>query len=488
MDFSLRAKRIAVCAACWIAVLGVMIAGTSCGDTYRPIAIPEQPTPPSPAALHYVISLSGNGVCPPQQGQACAAGASSRIDVAGDTSVAAAKVGLNPVHAIVIPNGATVFVANQMDNTVSFYSPSSVIPVSSISLPADAAPVFVTAADNNSVYVANSGNNTVSDISTSDEAVVRTANVGLTPVGLADLPNAQKVYVANRGTGANPVNGSVQSISGLDGSVAPIANSAWKSPVWMVARNDSNRVFALDQGTGLVSAIDTAADAVVGTANVQAGANFIAYDANLSRLYVTNPVAQTLTVLNASSDSLTLIGSVSFGAASAACASGCTPLSMAALPDGSRVYVASYQTAVSCTQATDTPPCVSAQITVINAASLGVNKTIPITLATGAGSKPDTPDLAVCDAARFRIFTAAAADSTRVYMSYCDAGSTAVIRTTPDTSPGSEKAQGLSGNRPERAGQRKSRAGRGRTAPASKSCVCRTGTVAVIRFYPAKVR
>jgi len=442
MDFSLRVKPIAVRAAGLLAVLGIMIAGTSCGDTYRPIAIPEQPTPPSPAALHYVISLSSNGVCPVQStGQVCAAGASSKIDVAGDTAVGAAVVGLSPVHATVSPNGATVFVADQMENTISYYSPSQVTPVSSISLPSDAAPDFVTATDNVSLYVANAGNNTVSDVSTSNEEVVRTSSVGPTPVALAELPNASKVYVANHGTGASPVNGSVQSISGLDGSVAPIGNSSWKAPVWMVARNDSNRVFALDQGTGFVSAIDTAADAVVGTANVQPGANFIAYDANLSRLYVTNPVARTLTVLNATSDSLALIGSVSFGAASAACPSGCTPLSVSPLPDGSRVYVASYQTAGSCSQAGDTPPCVSAQITVITATNLSVNKTIPITLTNSSGTKSDTPDLAVCDTTRFRIFTAAAADSTRVYMSYCDAGATAIIRTTPNTSPGSENTQ-----------------------------------------------
>jgi hypothetical protein len=70
-----------------------------------------------------------------------------------------------------------------------------------------------------------------------------------------------------------------------------------------------------------------------------------------------------------------------------------------------------------------------------------VTKTIPVTLTIDSVTKPDTPELAVCDGARFRVFAAAAVDSTRVYMSYCDAGATAVIRTTPDTSPGSENAE-----------------------------------------------
>jgi YVTN family beta-propeller protein len=441
MDFSLGIQMDVARLRRLLALLSVVVMGSSCGDTYRPIAIPEQPVPPAPSALHYVISLSINGVCPPGLNQSCGPGASSRIDVSGDTNAGAAQVGLNPVHAALLPNGSIVFVANQMEDNVSFYSPGNVAPVAGVSLPAGSAPVFLTAADNISVYVANSGNSTVSDISTASGAVVRTISVGPTPVALAELPNAQKIYVANLGTGISPVNGLVQAINAVDGSVNPITNSTWNSPVWVVARNDNARVYALDQGTGVVSAIDTSADAVVGTAIVQPGANFLLYDSNLSRLYITNPVAKSLTVLNASSDALNVIGSVSFAASSVACPNGCTPLSVAALPDGSRVYVASYQTAALCTQPTDAPPCVSSQVTVINAPNVSVTKTIPVTLATSSGTKPDTPELATCDAARFRISAAAAADSTRVYMSYCDAGATAVIRTTPDTSPGSQSGE-----------------------------------------------
>jgi DNA-binding beta-propeller fold protein YncE len=423
-----------------LALAFLLMAGTGCGDYFRPIAIPEQPVPPAPAALHYMLSLSSNGLCPPQPSQPCGPGSSNRIDVSGDTSVGAASVGRNPVHAVILPNADTVYVADQMDDTVSFYAPGSVTPVSTISLPAGSQPVVVAATDNNSVYVASPGNNSVYDISTSSEAIVRTTSVGQSPVALAELPNTLKVYVANRGSGATPVNGSVQRINTVDNSISPIAGS-WNSPVWMVARSDNNRVYALDQGTGVISAIDTATDSVVATATLQPGANFIFYDKNANRLYVTNPVAQSLVVLDASTDSLTILANVSFAASSAAgaaCPNGCTPLSVTVLPDDSRAYVASYFTTSSCTQPADTPPCVLAQISVLNASNYSLSTTIPITLTVGTSTKPDTPELAVCDTARFRIFTAASADSTRVYMSYCDAGATAVIRTNPDTSPGTQ--------------------------------------------------
>ena len=421
-----------------LAAAGVILIATSCGDYYRPIALPIQPTPPTPSALHYVLSLSLNGICPPALGEACGRGASSRIDVSGDTTLGSAQVGLNPVHAAVLPNGTNVYVANEMEDTVSYYSPSNVAPVSGISLPANSRPVFLNATDNTSVYVAAAGSNAVYNISTASEAIVRTIGVGTMPVALAELPNAQKVYVANRGSGANPTNGSVQVINALDGSVSAIGNSSWNSPVWAIARSDSARVYALDQGTGMVSAIDTSSDAVVGTAAVQPGANYLFYQSSRNHLYVTNPLAQTLTVLNAADDSLPVLASVSFAAGSGICPSGCVPLSVTVLPDGSRAYVVSYQIAPACSQAGDTPPCVTTQVTVLSAANYSVTKTIPVDLASGTSTKPDTPELAVCDAARFRVFTASSADSSRVYVSYCDAGATAVIRTTPDTSPGSE--------------------------------------------------
>src|ERR1700733_1603351 len=126
MRFPFGVQMTAVRAGRYLALLGVLLAESSCGDTYRPIAIPIQPVPPTPSALHYVVSLSMNGICPPSAGETCGLGASTRIDVSGDSSVGAAQVGLNPVHAVITPDGSSVYVANQMEDTVSFYGPSVV--------------------------------------------------------------------------------------------------------------------------------------------------------------------------------------------------------------------------------------------------------------------------------------------------------------------------------------------------------------------------
>jgi YVTN family beta-propeller protein len=455
-----------------IAVLAIAVAELGCGDTFRPVAVPINSTPPNPASLHFMLTLSTNGDCDPLViNQPCNRGASTRIDVPGDSEIGAAQVGLNPVHAVLLPDGDDVFVANQLEDTVSFYSPSGISPVFTLTLPAGSGPDFVETTQNSTVYVANAGNNTVSVITTDNNAVDNTIPVGPSPVALAEMPNGQKLYVANFGTGVAPVNGSVMSVNTVDNSVNPViappAGSAWNAPTWIVARPDNARVYVLDQGTGIVAAIDTSSDTVVGTATVGAGANFMLYNTAGNRLYITNPVAATLTILDATTapssptDPLTVLTSMSFAASNAAnapCPTGCIPVSVAALPDGSRAYVATYQiTPSTCTNPTQAPPCIVAQATVINLANNSVSKTISVGVVNSNAPltvpptfQPDTPvpmvgttagPVAECSFVRFRLFAAASADSTRVYLSYCDAGATAVISTVPDTSPGAQSGE-----------------------------------------------
>src|SRR5882757_6065645 len=92
-------------------VLALSLAGVSCGDQFRPVAIPIVGPQPNPAPTHFVLVLSDNGPNDP--------GASSRIDVSGDTNIGVAKLGLGPSHAALLSNGNRVYVANTLEDTVS---------------------------------------------------------------------------------------------------------------------------------------------------------------------------------------------------------------------------------------------------------------------------------------------------------------------------------------------------------------------------------
>lgn len=397
-----------------MAVFLLVLAWAACGDYYRPVAIPEVPTQPNPAATHDVFVISGNGANNP--------GASTTIDVSGDTAISQATVGLMPVNVALVENGSRLFVANSLDDTVSSFAPSTPTPVTTISLapvcasPPCTMPVFVASTESATAYVANVGdgtenaqvhvangrNGTVSAISIVNNVVTNTITVGINPVTMVEIPDALKLYVANQGNGAG--NGSVTSINPVDKTPnPPIANATWNSPVWVVSRSDGQRVYVLDKGAGSVSAIDTFADKVVGSVAVGVGADFMTYDPTLDRVYVTNPVTGQLAALDASTDALTpTIVSIA------------NAVSAAALLDGSRVYVSSAAVSGS---------TVTAQVTVLYAAGLSLKTTIAL------GSVP-----AICATKTWsELDMAAAEDSTRVYVGNCDAGNTAIIQTSNDT-------------------------------------------------------
>jgi hypothetical protein len=121
-----------------------------------------------------------------------------------------------------------------------------------------------------------------------------------------------------------------------------------------------------------------------------------------------------------------------------------------ALLDGSRFYVASYQSYLppaACPDATVPGACVVPGLTVFDANTFTVKYPNAPTLvllgsapfATGQYAVPPAPSCATTPlypvlysptTTRFRVFTAAAADSSRVYVSMCDAGAIAIVNTT----------------------------------------------------------
>src|SRR5258708_20991997 len=64
---------------------------SGCGDTFRPIIIPNPPTFPNPKAAHTMGSINDNGTIAPRSAMV--------IDVSGDTAVTVANVAIAPLPA-----------------------------------------------------------------------------------------------------------------------------------------------------------------------------------------------------------------------------------------------------------------------------------------------------------------------------------------------------------------------------------------------------
>ena len=353
-------------------------------------------------------------------------------------------------------------------------------------------PIFLTTTQSNAVYVANYGQengancslastDSVAALNTGNNTVARIAYLpaGSHPILMAETPNAQNLYVVNQGDGTSST--TVMNLSPVDLSTTatiPIG----VNPSWIATRPDGQRIYVVTQGDGQLYTIR--ADNTVASAQpVGVGANYVVYDKSLNRLYLTSPAATTsanglVYVFSATTDSpaplatppgnagnppgaLTIPPVPPCAAAPATCGP-VIPISVAALPDGSRFYVASYQRQSPCSDTkAGTGACIIPMVTVFDARSLTIRT--PSSSLFGAElsllaylcppGDPGTcfspfalgqyavPEVGSCApatvytpvATRFRMFATAAADSSHVYVSICDAGAIADISTTTNS-------------------------------------------------------
>lgn len=432
-----------------IVVVVVALIMSGCGDTYRPVVIPNPPPIPDPKPAHNIFVISNNG-----DGNK---GTGMQVNVSGDTNMGAIPLGNAPVHAALNGSGARVITANSLNDTVSLVTPASSVTSlakTDIGLPTGSHPSFVATEENAAFYVANTGSESpfvspsIAFVSATSNAVVDIKALPGTPgttLSMAETPDASKLYVgSSNGNSVTPVNP-------IDRTFNPAI--AIPTPIWVSARSDSGRVYVLSATSGDITEIDPQQnDQVIGSfVSAGPGVDYMFYDPQRNRLYVTNPGARSVTVASVSGNQATHLSTLtSFPVAARVdsiaghhepmtCAGSVTPLTATALPDGTRVYVTGRFVG-SCVNANETVTCVASttgqpagnslclQANVFMANDFTVRDgvaipPIPITAGAAAG---------VCDETRFRVFSAASADSSKVYVASCDGGRVSVIRTDTD--------------------------------------------------------
>lgn len=359
-------------------VLLVYLICTGCGDTFRPIIIPNPPIFPNPKAAHTVVAINDNGTA--------VAGSAMVVDVSGDTDVSVKDVGLAPVHAVqqaasqvLVVNHSVSGPLNTGDSLTKLnFSGVTISNATTISLPANSAPNFVTVAPTDTTayvtlpnYVPDPINfpnvvvPSVGVVSTQSNNMVATITVGNNPVALAVTPDKSKLYVANQGdltiNGFNTVDRSARIICVNTVCPVPPANTPVplsSPPIWLVARTDNQRVYVLEN-SGVLASIDTTATAgpdplTEFPAISVPGATTMTYDPNLNRLYI--PGGQQMAIVDVSQSlpqflaggPLTISPVLSSSRSSNDVCSTFSPgpgaftvAAVAALPDGSRAYVGS---------------------------------------------------------------------------------------------------------------------------------------------------
>ena len=429
-------------------VLFLYVICTGCGETFRPIIIPNPPQFPNPAAAHTVLSINDNGTV--------VGGTAMAIDVSGDTDVSIANVGLAPVHAVQ-QTASQVLVANhsvtgaQQDSITKLNFSSPVISsTNTISLPANSAPNFVATTEGSQAYVLLPNLTSVGVVNTVGNSLSGTFPVGNNPVAMAETPNAQKLYVANQddstisGFNINGPNLSPRAVS-------PVSTTS--PPIWLVARSDSQALYALELN-GTLAWLDTSStagpDVLTETSNplIQvAGATTMTYDSNLLRLYI--PGGQQMAIVDVSqsppqylaggpiptcdqaphsSNCIPTVAPSSRGASdpcSLTSAQALTVVAVAALPDGSRAYVGAYYE--------DANDNICPQVTVVWVTSNTIKTTVAIPGFPDATNPSSQYYVPVCATTRFRFMMAAGGDSSHAYLSSCDGGMVNIVDTSSDT-------------------------------------------------------
>ena len=160
----------------------------------------------NPVAL--VASSDGAYIFVVCQGNGTGNGFVDIINTATNTVAASVPVGVGPTAASLDTFYNRLYVANTGDNTVTVFNVADIslgvtpaLPTLA-TVPVGSAPVSVAALPNGlSFYVANSGSNNVSVVSSSSFQVVGTIPVGQKPVFVATEPSSTKVYAANAFSG-----------------------------------------------------------------------------------------------------------------------------------------------------------------------------------------------------------------------------------------------------------------------------------------------
>jgi YVTN family beta-propeller protein len=306
---------------------------SSCGDTYRPVANPIIAPGGTPQPIHFAYALYTN---PNGPGGIPAAGSLQQIDVSGDSVTLLVQTGRNPLFASFLGSSTgAVYIANQLDNSITEQGFFTVNPPSVITLPSGVSPVFLGGTQVTAIYIVASAaplqcpSGAVSVMSTGN-TITNTICVGNNPVALAQLPNSGKVYVLNQGDNTVSV---IDPISLAVVATIPVGSN----PVWATSNLDGSYMFVVNQGSASLTAIHTVDNSTT-TIPVGNGPNRSIFDSRRNRLYVSNGGDASVSVLDLSQSTPVLLGTIALGASAS------NPTSLVALADGSRVYVANSGT------------------------------------------------------------------------------------------------------------------------------------------------
>jgi YVTN family beta-propeller protein len=196
------------------------------------------------------------------------------------------------------PDGALVYVPNELENSVSVIRTASNSVIATI--PVGTGPIGVAASpDGERVYVLNgSGTTSVSVISTATNAILATIPLGVIQArGIAVAPNGTRLYVSTYGSNSIKV---IDTASNTVVTTVGVGNL----PMSVDVSPDSAMVYVANVTGNTVSVINTGTNAVVATIPVGKSPYNVRFAPNGTRAYVAAPGTGNVSVINTQTNSV----------------------------------------------------------------------------------------------------------------------------------------------------------------------------------------
>lgn len=382
---------------------GIVALAVGCGNQYRPVITPINPTGPAalPTAAITVVSQPGFGPLPAGVTGPCTGTTFTTpaiytlLDFSGDSVAAQANGGFGPITFSMESGGANVYSPN-CDGTLTTAQSTTASLLTKFVLTSTLLPGSVptnTLLANGSLYVTEAGlhgptclaTNCVAQMTGSPDALKQEIPVAPSLINLTGFSVGERIYAisqGNSGGGAQPAwgdcaNPSAVAVNGEADAIETTTNTIsarlplGSCPVYGFMTQDAQRVFIMNRGSGTVTVINAqlnAIDAGHPTIAVGAGPVHADYYRTGQLLVTANYDGNSISIIDASLDAFGN-DSATFGTLIATVPVGLHPVEVAVLQDGSRVYVANQGDL-----AAGTPGSVS----VVDLRNYTVEKTIPL--------------------------------------------------------------------------------------------------------------
>jgi DNA-binding beta-propeller fold protein YncE len=394
-----------------LVLAGAGMIALGCGNQYRPVITPIQPTGPAPAPSADAVIVSQPGFSPLAPGVTgpCTANTYATpsvitvMDFSGDSVEAQANAGYGPIGFSLETGGANVYAPNCDGTLTTALSTPTQLKTSNVqtsTLLPGSIPTNTLSAGSN-LYVTEAGlhgptclaTNCVAQLtSTGIQSLKQEIPVAPSLINLTGFAGSLRIYAISQGNSgggtqpkwgdcANPasvtVNGEADAIETETNTISarlPLGIC----PVYGFTTPDTLRSFIMNRGSGTVTVINAQLNALDTTSPnlgphatipVGAGPVFADYYRQGEVLVTANYDSNTISIIDVSLD---VYGndSTTFGKVLATIPVGLHPVEVSVLQDGSRVYVANQGDI-----AAGTPGSVS----VVNLTNYTVEKTIPLT-------------------------------------------------------------------------------------------------------------